>query len=346
MASFTPNAHVQTSPFLPQPHPLKLTPPPGSGKSTLLSVLAGDLSDGLQLDGFVLLGGVAVADLPRGTIGYCAQDDVLTPTLTPLEAVRFAATLRLPRNVPEATRRELSAAILCALGLEGVANSLIGSRHAGANLARPLARPLAPHATLPQYTPHANTPHTNIPPHPHPTRRRRRNLGRRAAARLPRRAARRCPCGIARRRANLGARRKLGSARRKVAARGANRYSPSPSHHSLSRLLSHSTLPLSSLTFPCMSITSSQVVASFPDARPPSLFTSPLTSSHPPPPSPTHLSSSLRLRYFFFLTSFPPRWSPLPVARPSSLSTSRRADFSPPSTGSCCSPRSIIVHNY
>mmetsp|Transcript_23478 Transcript_23478/g.64687 ORF Transcript_23478/g.64687 Transcript_23478/m.64687 type:complete len:839 (-) Transcript_23478:2234-4750(-) len=94
--------------------------PSGSGKSTLLSALAGDPSDGLRVDGRVTLGGVDAAALPRGTIGYCAQDDVLTACLTAFEAVLFAATLRLPRNVTVAQREELSYAILDALGLEKV----------------------------------------------------------------------------------------------------------------------------------------------------------------------------------------------------------------------------------
>jgi ABC-type multidrug transport system fused ATPase/permease subunit len=47
--------------------------PSGSGKSTLLSALAGDPSGGLRVDGKISLGGGAAEELPRGTIGYCAQ---------------------------------------------------------------------------------------------------------------------------------------------------------------------------------------------------------------------------------------------------------------------------------
>lgn len=106
--------------------------PSGSGKSTLLSAIAGDVSDGLRAEGKVTLGGVPAAELPRGIVGYCAQDDVLTPTLTPFEAVMFAATLRLPRDVGEVQRARLVWCVLRALHLHPIAaSSLIGSREAG-----------------------------------------------------------------------------------------------------------------------------------------------------------------------------------------------------------------------
>lgn len=78
------------------------------------------------------LGGVPASDLPRGIIGYCPQDDILTPTLTPYEAVMFAATLRLPRGVGEEQRAKLVWCVLRSLHLHTVAaSSLIGSREAG-----------------------------------------------------------------------------------------------------------------------------------------------------------------------------------------------------------------------
>jgi len=107
--------------------------PSGSGKSTLLSALAGDPSGGLRVDGEIWLGGVPAAELPRGTIGYCAQDDVLTPSLTAYESVLFAATLCLPRSVPAATRQLLAHAILSALGLGAVMHKRVGGRTAGAS---------------------------------------------------------------------------------------------------------------------------------------------------------------------------------------------------------------------
>lgn len=106
--------------------------PSGSGKSTLLSSLASDVSEGLRAESHMQLGDVPAEDLPRGMIGYCAQDDVLTSTLTPYEAAMFAATLRLPRSVTEKQRARLVWCVLRALHLQNVAvSSSIGSRHAG-----------------------------------------------------------------------------------------------------------------------------------------------------------------------------------------------------------------------
>lgn len=86
--------------------------PSGSGKSLLITTLAGQPTQGLRLQGMVRLqedstvetgskGGDRGLPLPgassllRKRVGLLAQEDALLPTLTPYEAVSFAAALQL-----------------------------------------------------------------------------------------------------------------------------------------------------------------------------------------------------------------------------------------------------------
>lgn len=116
--------------------PKKLTAvmgPSGSGKTSLLKVLTGRMGSsgaaGLHYSGTVLLDGNVVdpSDITvRKKIAYVEQDVSIPATCTPREAIRFSARLRLDRRVPDTEVEELVEDILDNLGLQKVADTLIG----------------------------------------------------------------------------------------------------------------------------------------------------------------------------------------------------------------------------
>ena len=139
--------------------------PSGAGKTSLLNVLANRInakgkaqrvSGTIQLDGKPI-GGAALRKriAPRATPtlapprrprrlrrphlqppvsrahvpprqAYVMQQDLLTPTQTPREAILFSAMLRLPAEVPLAEKAELVEKMLDELGLMDCADTLIG----------------------------------------------------------------------------------------------------------------------------------------------------------------------------------------------------------------------------
>ena len=138
--------------------------PSGAGKTSLLNVLANRInakgkaqrvSGTIQLDGKPI-GGAALRKRiaprvtqtlapPRHRAGcachlqrrvsrahvpprqaYVMQQDLLTPTQTPREAILFSAMLRLPAEVPLAEKSELVEKMLDELGLMDCADTLIG----------------------------------------------------------------------------------------------------------------------------------------------------------------------------------------------------------------------------
>jgi ABC-type cobalamin/Fe3+-siderophores transport system ATPase subunit len=106
--------------------------PSGSGKTTLLNAIAGARSAGLAVRGTVRLGDADAGRLPRGTLGYAPQDDVLQSTFTPYEAVSFAAAAALPSRASAAVRKSLVQAAVHAMNLHSVAfTRAIGSRDGG-----------------------------------------------------------------------------------------------------------------------------------------------------------------------------------------------------------------------
>ena len=104
--------------------------PSGAGKTSLLEALAGHGSSGLDASGEVTVDGVAVGALPRGSVAVVPQESVLPEELTPREAMRFAAALRL-RRVADADRATLVDLLLAQLSLGAVADARIGGRLAG-----------------------------------------------------------------------------------------------------------------------------------------------------------------------------------------------------------------------
>ena len=111
----------------------------GAGKSTLIKAIAGvDPASA----GTILLDGVDVYshfDSLRRRIGYVPQDDILHPTLTVRETLRFAARLRLPDTVGPADRELRVVAALDELGLtpraDARVNELSGGQRKRVNVA-------------------------------------------------------------------------------------------------------------------------------------------------------------------------------------------------------------------
>ena len=99
--------------------------PSGSGKSTLLKVLLGilpaDTGRVLFDGGDLLLAGEALSR----RIGYVPQDDIVHPTLTVGEVLRYAAELRLPADMPEVDVHLRIHRALKSVDLEGREDSLV-----------------------------------------------------------------------------------------------------------------------------------------------------------------------------------------------------------------------------
>ncbi|GAA95173.1 uncharacterized protein L969DRAFT_53338 [Mixia osmundae IAM 14324] len=96
----------------------------GAGKSTLLDILAGRRKAG------TVRGKVDVTDttgLRNVNIAYVDQEDILPAHLTVREALRFAATLKMPENAPRELKEGRIGTVMAQLGLTAVSESRIGS---------------------------------------------------------------------------------------------------------------------------------------------------------------------------------------------------------------------------
>lgn len=105
--------------------------PSGAGKTTLLEALSGIRP---ARDGEVLINGEPLyrrGEALRPLIGYVPQDDILHRELTCRQAWRYAAQLRLPRDVPPAERDQLVEEMLATLDLTKRANLAIGKLSGG-----------------------------------------------------------------------------------------------------------------------------------------------------------------------------------------------------------------------
>lgn len=103
----------------------------GAGKTALLDVLACRKTFG-QLHGDVLVNGREPGVEWRRISGYVLQDDLFIPTVTAREHLEFAANLKLPSVMSPEERAERVEFVLQQMGLQGVADSLIGdSTHKG-----------------------------------------------------------------------------------------------------------------------------------------------------------------------------------------------------------------------
>eukprot|EP01135_Chromosphaera_perkinsii_P000931 Nk52_evm29s153 gene=Nk52_evmTU29s153 len=99
--------------------------PSGAGKSTLLDVIAGLKNSGTMYGKVAFNGKERNKQMTR-LCGYVEQKDVLIPTLTVRELLRFSAQLRLPASL---TREEIDDRVMAVLnetGLHSCADSIIG----------------------------------------------------------------------------------------------------------------------------------------------------------------------------------------------------------------------------
>eukprot|EP00931_Biecheleriopsis_adriatica_P008404 TRINITY_DN109599_c0_g1_i1.p1 TRINITY_DN109599_c0_g1~~TRINITY_DN109599_c0_g1_i1.p1 ORF type:complete len:625 (+),score=149.82 TRINITY_DN109599_c0_g1_i1:59-1933(+) len=105
--------------------------PSGAGKTSLLNVLAGRIRSkgaGQRVEGSMLLDGNPISGSSlRKRIAYVMQQDLLTPTQTPREALLFSARLRLPSSVSDTAKKELVEKVLSDLGLMKCADTYIGN---------------------------------------------------------------------------------------------------------------------------------------------------------------------------------------------------------------------------
>jgi len=103
----------------------------GAGKTTLLDVLAGRKNTG-KVTGRILLNGREADPITFSRFaGYVEQMDVHSPSATVAEALRFSALLRLPREVPTATKEVFVWQVIAMLNMTQFANSQIGTRGNG-----------------------------------------------------------------------------------------------------------------------------------------------------------------------------------------------------------------------
>eukprot|EP00299_Pterocystis_sp_00344_P019145 c9525_g1_i2.p1 GENE.c9525_g1_i2~~c9525_g1_i2.p1 ORF type:complete len:598 (+),score=129.97 c9525_g1_i2:51-1844(+) len=104
--------------------------PSGAGKSSLLNLLAGRISRTKlnEMSGNITVNDVSINPVKyRRKIAYVMQDDALFPTLTPREALRFSAALRIPNSISKQQKESLVSSMIVELGLEKCADTLIGS---------------------------------------------------------------------------------------------------------------------------------------------------------------------------------------------------------------------------
>lgn len=106
---------------------IALIGPSGSGKSTLLTVLAGLRPVSA---GEVLVDGDDVS-VRQADLGYVPQDDTVHRLLTPREALRFAAELRLPQDSDEGAYEAAVERVLAQVGLEAAADTRVASLSGG-----------------------------------------------------------------------------------------------------------------------------------------------------------------------------------------------------------------------
>ncbi|KAK9828034.1 hypothetical protein WJX81_003580 [Elliptochloris bilobata] len=106
---------------------LAIMGPSGGGKTTLLNALAGQLpaAAGLTLSGVVTVNG-RPRDAARVRQAYVQQEDLFYSQLTVWETLMMAARLRLPADMPDAEKQELTEGLITRLGLAGAADTVVG----------------------------------------------------------------------------------------------------------------------------------------------------------------------------------------------------------------------------
>ncbi|KAJ2556100.1 ATP-binding cassette transporter snq2, partial [Coemansia sp. RSA 1933] len=102
----------------------------GAGKTTLLDSLSQRKTIG-KLEGQILMNGAPQPKSFRRITGYCEQIDVHSPFATVREALRFSAYLRQPASVPDSEKEEYVERVIHLLGMDAIADCLIGEADSG-----------------------------------------------------------------------------------------------------------------------------------------------------------------------------------------------------------------------
>lgn len=105
----------------------------GAGKTTLLNALAGRSSAGI-LTGTLALNGQLLPKSFGGKMGYVQQQDIHLPTQTVREALQMTAQLRRSKSIPLHEKHEYVEMVIQWLGMEDIAEALVGVPGAGLNL--------------------------------------------------------------------------------------------------------------------------------------------------------------------------------------------------------------------
>ncbi|GAM17602.1 hypothetical protein SAMD00019534_007770, partial [Acytostelium subglobosum LB1] len=99
--------------------------PSGSGKTTLLDILANRKETG-HIEGTVLINGAPFDDDYKRLCSYVVQEDILLPTMTVRETLRFYADLKLPTSWTNREKSERVNSVLEQIGLTHRADMKIG----------------------------------------------------------------------------------------------------------------------------------------------------------------------------------------------------------------------------
>ncbi|KAF7524357.1 hypothetical protein PCG10_005841 [Penicillium crustosum] len=105
----------------------------GAGKTTLLNALAGRSTIG-NLTGTLALNGRVLPTFFRSRMGYVQQQDIHLPTQTVREALQMTARLRRPESITVADKNAYVEKVIQWLGMEHIADALVGVPGAGLNL--------------------------------------------------------------------------------------------------------------------------------------------------------------------------------------------------------------------
>ncbi|PQE16403.1 ABC transporter protein [Rutstroemia sp. NJR-2017a BVV2] len=102
----------------------------GSGKTTLLNSMAERVtSSRLRQEGLILFNGYSIRSIKHA---YVVQQDILIPTLTVRETLRYSAALRLPPGTSHDDQHRIVEDVIQELGLKECAETRIGnSQHGG-----------------------------------------------------------------------------------------------------------------------------------------------------------------------------------------------------------------------
>lgn len=105
----------------------------GSGKSTLLNLLGGTLrSNSISIDESVYIDGIPSNQNSRNSstqIALVQQTDPSVPSMTPREAIRFSARLRLPKSLSESEIQVIVDNIIDELKLKDIQDRYMDEKH-------------------------------------------------------------------------------------------------------------------------------------------------------------------------------------------------------------------------